>query len=368
MKALVCVPTYNEAENIADFIGAVFAAAPSSAEMLVIDDSSPDGTAAIAEALVPSYGGRLHILRRPGKQGGASAFLHGFEWGLSRGFDAVLAMDADFSHDPAYIPELLGLASRFDAVIGSRLAKGGAIENRSPARNFISRGASLYCRALLGAPLRDWTGGYNLWSRSALEKIGIAGIVTRGYSFQIEMKYKAWKAGCTMTELPVVFPDRRRGVSKMSVSYLVKALFDVWRVRWMGVKEGTLKQLPRFAATGALGTVTNLLLFFLCADLAGLPATAVSVSCFIVAGTQNYHIHHRWSFAAQTRGTKPTVRKWALFLLSSLAGLAVNLAVMNAVLRAFAPPYKVIAQACGILAGMAINFVLTKRAVFGRKR
>jgi dolichol-phosphate mannosyltransferase len=342
----------------------VFTAAPANVEILVIDDSSPDGTAALAEARVPTYGSRLHILKRPEKSGGASAFLRGFDWGLRQGFDAVLAMDADFSHDPAYIPGLLAQAVRFEVVIGSRLVEGGAIENRSHMRNMISRGASLYCRALLGAPVMDWTGGYNVWSKSALEKINIADIVTRGYSFQIEMKYKAFRAGCTITELPVIFPDRRRGVSKMSASYFVKALIDVWRIKWICLKEGTVKQMLRFAATGALGTVTNLSLFFLCADIARFPATPVSAGCFAVAGTQNYYLHHRWSFAAETRGTKPTPRKWLVFLLSSLVGLGVNLAVMTIMLLTKRLPYKVIAQACGIFAGMAINFTLTKCIVF----
>jgi dolichol-phosphate mannosyltransferase len=228
---LICVPTYNEAENIKPFIGAVFDNAPPWADVLVIDDNSPDGTANMAESLVVKYKKRLHILKRPGKQGGASAFLQAFEWGIARGYDAMLAMDADFSHDPKYIPHILAKVGEYDVVIGSRLVKGGGIENRSFLRDIISRGASVYCRVLLSSSVKDWTGGYNLWSRRALEKIGIPSVFTRGYSFQIEMKYKASRADCAIAEIPVVFPDRRRGTSKMSPSYFVKALVDVWRIK-----------------------------------------------------------------------------------------------------------------------------------------
>jgi putative flippase GtrA len=252
-------------------------------------------------------------------------------------------------------------------IIGSRLVKGGMIENRSIARNIISRGASLYCRLLLGCPIKDWTGGYNLWSKTALQKIDVQSIFTRGYSFQIEMKYRAFRANCKIDEIPIIFPDRKRGVSKMPLSYFAKALVDVWRIKVSCIRNNTLKQMVKFAVTGGLGTITNLVIFFLCADLVKLPVTLVSIGCFVIAGTQNYSIHHKWSFSDTTRGVKLSLKKWMLFLCSSLLGLAVNLAVMNIVLKYFALPYKVIAQAFGILAGMVINFIMSKFVVFRRK-
>ena len=367
MKVMIAVPTYNEALNIETFIKAVFEYLPLEGGILVIDDNSPDGTAKIVEGLIPDYPGRLDLLSRPEKQGGASAFLQGFEWGLKRGYDAMLAMDADFSHDPKYIPEILANANQYDVVIGSRLVKGGGIENRSISRNIISLGASLYCRILLMSPIRDWTGGYNLWSKKALEKINIASVFTRGYSFQIEMKYKAFRAHCAITEIPVIFPDRKRGVSKMPASYFVKALIDVWRIKFSCVKNNVIKQIFKFAVTGGLGTITNLAMFFLLADIAKLPVTPVSIVCFFASGTQNYYLNHKWSFAQNTRGTPPSVKKWLLFLSSALLGLCVNIFLMNMILKSVVVPYKVIAQACGILAGTVINFLAAKFVVFRSK-
>jgi dolichol-phosphate mannosyltransferase len=243
-RLLVCVPTYNEAENLGPFIDAVFGNIPPEAHILVIDDNSPDGTAQIVEKLITQYKNRLYILKRHGKQGGASAFLQSFEWGIQHGYDAMLAMDADFSHDPKYIPGILTKANEYDVVIGSRLV-GGRIENRSLVRNIMSRGASLYCRILLMSSIRDWTSGYNLWSRKALAVIDIPSIFTRGYSFQVEMKYKAFRAKCKITEIPIIFPDRKRGVSKMSALYFLKALLDVWRIKCMRVNNG-VKQFIKF--------------------------------------------------------------------------------------------------------------------------
>jgi putative flippase GtrA len=181
------------------------------------------------------------------------------------------------------------------------------------------------------------------------------------------MKYKAFRAKCTLKEIPIVFPDRKAGVSKMPLSYFTKALFDVWRIKFSCIKSVFFKQAIKFAITGGLGTITNLVIFFLCADIANLPATPVSVGCFIIAGTQNYIIHHKWSFAGNTRGTKPAIKKWALFLCSSVIGLIVNIVVMNMILENMSVPYKVIAQACGILSGLGVNFVMSKFIVFRRK-
>jgi dolichol-phosphate mannosyltransferase len=367
LRTLVCVPTYNEAENIEAFIDTVFDNSPNHVDILVIDDSSPDGTADIIERLLPKYGGRLRINKRSGKQGGASAFLQSFEYGLKHDYVAMLAMDADFSHDPKYIPQILAKAEEYDVVIGSRLVKGGGIENRSFVRNIISSGASLYCRILLTRGIRDWTGGYNLWSRKALEKICLPSIFTRGYSFQLEMKYKAFRAGCKITEIPVIFPNRMKGVSKMSPAYFITALADTWRIKFFCVKNRLVKQIFKFVITGGLGAITNLALFFLFADVSKLPPIPVSIVCFIVSGIQNYVIHHKWSFADNTRETRPSVKKLFIFLCSALLGLAVNILVMNSMLQNIYLPYKVIAQACGILSGTVINFITAKSIVFRRK-
>jgi putative flippase GtrA len=199
------------------------------------------------------------------------------------------------------------------------------------------------------------------------------------------MKYKASRADCAIAEIPVVFPDRKRGASKMSASYFVKALVDVWRIKFSRLKNqaaplrgskrrfggvlnlpanNAVRQILKFAVTGGLGTITNLALFFLFADLVKLPPVPVSVGCFVVTGTQNYIMHHKWSFAENTRGTKLSIKKWLLFLISALFGLGANIIVMNMMLQSIVLPYKVIAQACGILAGMVINFIAAKFVVF----
>jgi len=235
MIFLICVPTYNEAENIERLIAAVFEHlpqnSPEKSSILVIDDNSPDGTAAIVENLIEKYPGRLHILKRSGKQGLGKAYLAAFQWGLSRGFDVFLEMDADFSHNPKYIPEMLRQIQTHDVVIGSRNIQGGSVEGWSFLRNCISKGGSMYARIVLGCPVKDLTGGFNMWTKSALLKIGLDRIVSEGYSFQIEMKYRAWRAGCSIKEIPVLFTDRTQGVSKMSKKILLEALVKIWKIR-----------------------------------------------------------------------------------------------------------------------------------------
>jgi dolichol-phosphate mannosyltransferase len=226
---LVIIPTYNEIENITALLQAVFSFAPN-ANILVIDDNSPDGTAQAIEKIA-GKNSSLHLLKRPSKQGGASAFLEGFSWGINNGFDILLAMDADFSHDPKYIPVMLKEIENADLVIGSRNIPGGGIENRSLLRNILTKCGALYCRVLLKCPIKDFTGGYNMWRKSTLQKIKFHEVVCRGYSFQIEMKYKTHKMGCNITEIPIIFPDRKKGHSKMPVSFLLKALGDVWKIK-----------------------------------------------------------------------------------------------------------------------------------------
>jgi putative flippase GtrA len=179
------------------------------------------------------------------------------------------------------------------------------------------------------------------------------------------MKYKAFLADCKIGEIPVVFPDRTRGVSKMTSAYFITALFDVWRIKFFRVKN-LVRQMFKFVLTGGLGTVTNLALFFLFVDVLRLPPIPVSIGCFLISGAQNYIIHHKWSFVENTRGTSPSIKKFFTFIFFALLGLVVNIFVMNTMLKHIALPYKTIAQACGILAGMIINFVTAKLIVFKR--
>jgi dolichol-phosphate mannosyltransferase len=361
VKLLVVIPTYNEADNIETLLRAVFVHIPPGASVLVVDDNSPDGTAKLAEKTALEYPGRLHILNRPEKQGLAAAYLAGFSWGLERDYDVFLEMDADFSHNPAYIPAMLEQIQSHDVVIGSRNVKGGGTEGWTFRRKVISKGGSLYSRLVLGCPVRDLTGGYNMWRKTALERAGLSSIISKGYLFQIEMKYKAYRAGCSIAEVPIVFTDRKRGASKMSKHIFFEALLRIWKIR---SGEG-IGAFVRFAAAGALGSVTNLIIFFILSDMLRFPEIPVSVLCFMIAVTQNYIINQKWSFR-RTSGPELSPERWALFAAVSLAGLAVNVAVMRAVIVWFAPPRKVIAQGAGIAAGMGVNFVMSTCFVFRR--
>lgn len=229
MKALVVVPTYNERENVAQLIPAIFQSTPD-VEILVVDDNSPDGTQEVVRQLQRSYE-QLHLLGRPGKQGLGRAYIAGFQWALARGFEAVVEMDADFSHRPQDLKKILERIPEFDFVVGSRWVKGGGTVNWGFMRKVISRGGSFYARQILRYPLRDWTGGFNAWKASTLEKIGLDNVRSEGYSFQIELKYRALRLGLNGIEVPILFEDRRVGQSKMSSRIVFEALGRVWSLR-----------------------------------------------------------------------------------------------------------------------------------------
>ena len=365
MNLLVIIPTYNEIENIEKLIKAVFTYIPTDAAILVVDDNSPDGTARVVEKISKDFPDRLHILNRPEKQGLAAAYLAGFSWGADGPWDVFLELDADFSHDPKYIPVMLEQIQTHDVVIGSRNIKGGGVEGWTFLRNVISKGGSLYSRFVLGCTIQDLTGGYNMWRKSALEKINLSDIISHGYSFQIEMKYKAYRKGCSVKEIPIIFTDRKYGKSKMSKKIFFEALFNIWEIRTYD--KPALAEFLKFSITGGLGTITNLIIFFLCADLFKLSEIPVSIGCFIIAATQNYFVNHFWSFRKKTMSSAPSAKKWALFIGASLGGLLVNITVLGFLIANFDLPYKFIAQAIGIAAGMVINFTFSKFVVFKRK-
>lgn len=233
MKLLVIMATYNEIENINEIVPAIFNNIPENAELLVIDDSSPDGTGKAVEELQKNadFGKRINLVYRPGKQGVATAALLGYKWGMERDFDVFCNIDADFSHKPEYLPKLYETIQTYDIAIGSRNVKGGGIENRSLLRNILTKWGCLYSRLVLGVPVQDFTGGYNMYRKSALEKIGLDNIQALGYAFQIEMKTRAYKNGCTMKEIPIIFPDRVKGVSKIEKGIFFEALKIVWVIR-----------------------------------------------------------------------------------------------------------------------------------------
>jgi len=229
--ALIVVPTYNERDNVRDIAARLLAALPV-ADVLFVDDNSPDGTGAIIDEMAAANP-RVHVMHRAGKLGLGTAYIEGFTWGLARDYQYLFEMDADGSHDPKYLPQMLALAEDgADAAIGSRYVPGGGTENWGLGRQLISRGGGMYARTVLGIDVRDVTAGFICWRRSALEAIDLGSIGSNGYSFQIEMKYRAHKKGLKLVETPIVFVDRRVGQSKMSRAIFVEALVKVWALRF----------------------------------------------------------------------------------------------------------------------------------------
>jgi dolichol-phosphate mannosyltransferase len=230
-RALVCLPTYNEVENLRPILEAILAAAP--VEVLVVDDGSPDGTGRLADEIAAREP-RVHVLHRARKEGLGKAYLAAFAWALARPYGLVLEMDADFSHHPRHLPQMLARAGEADLVLGSRYVEGGGTVNWGLARKVISRGGSLYARTILGLPYRDLTGGFKCFRREVLEGIDLATVQCTGYAFQIELTYRAHRRGFRIAELPIVFEDRRVGHSKMSRRIVLEAVRKVWSIRASG--------------------------------------------------------------------------------------------------------------------------------------
>ena len=229
-KTLIIIPTYNERENIERMLTAVHAAVPD-VDVLVVDDGSPDGTGDLVEARGKTDR-RVQLLRRSGKLGLGTAYLAGFAYALERDYERVFEMDADFSHDPKYLQPMLDASEHADMVIGSRYVEGGGTVDWGLSRRLISRGGGLYARTILGLDIQDLTAGFVCYKRSTLEAIALSDVFSTGYCFQIELKYRVHRAGLRLVELPIVFPDRVAGVSKMSAEIAREALVQVLRLKW----------------------------------------------------------------------------------------------------------------------------------------
>ena len=246
MRVLVVLPTYNEAENIANILERVRSALPD-ASVLVVDDNSPDGTADLAEKTGERLG-EIDVLRRPGKSGLGSAYRDGFRWGLERGYDALVEMDSDFSHDPDELPALVApLSAGYDVVIGSRYVPGGSIPDWSLSRRLISRGGNVFAATMLGLGVKDSTSGFRAYSAGILRRIDLASIRAGSYGFQVEMTYRTLEAGARLREVPIRFVDRTLGTSKMS-TYTVLEAFAL--VSWWGLQRA-LQQIRRLTRRGA---------------------------------------------------------------------------------------------------------------------
>lgn len=231
MKALVIVPTYNEADNIPELVPKVLEQDPG-IEMLVVDDNSADGTGKLVDELIENQP-RLHVLHRPRKMGLGSAYVAGFRYALERGYDLVFEMDADFSHDPDSLPTFLEAIQDADLVVGSRYLNGVTVVNWPLSRLILSYGANLYTRIITGMPLKDATGGFKCFRRTTIEKLDLSRVNSDGYGFQIEINFKVWRKGLRVVEIPIIFEDRRVGISKMNNKIVWEAMWLVWKLRLM---------------------------------------------------------------------------------------------------------------------------------------
>jgi dolichol-phosphate mannosyltransferase len=231
-RVLVVLPTYDEAANLARVSGRVRTAVPA-ADVLVVDDGSPDGTGRIADDLAADDP-QVHVLHRAGREGLGRAYLAGFGWGMGRGYDTLVQMDADGSHLPEQVPLLLSGLAGADLVIGSRWVPGGSVQDWSRKRELLSRGGNAYTRLVTGVAVRDATGGFRAWRRSALEAIDLDGVASAGYCFQVDLTRRAVRTGLRVVEMPIRFVERSAGKSKMSGAIVREAL---WRVTAWGVED-----------------------------------------------------------------------------------------------------------------------------------
>ena len=248
MEKLVIIPTYNEKENIAAILAAVFGL-QQTYHVLVIDDGSPDGTATIVKDLMQQYQGQLFLEERKGKSGLGTAYIHGFRWALQKGYQFVFEMDADFSHNPKDL-ERLYLACKQDGAdlsVGSRYVPGGQTENWPLDRQIYSRGGALYTKLITWMPVNDPTAGFVCYSRKVLEAINFDAIRFVGYAFQIEMKFAAWKLGFRIKEVPITFVDRKEGTSKMSAGILKEGVFGVLKIQWQSLFKNYRNQVTKSA-------------------------------------------------------------------------------------------------------------------------
>jgi dolichol-phosphate mannosyltransferase len=230
MKALVLLPTYNERENLSCIVREILMHPDVS--VMVIDDGSPDGTGQLADELVAATPGRVSVIHRTGKRGLGRSYLDGMKAALAMDVDVVCQMDADFSHDPKYLPDLFAAATRADIVIGSRYLQGVSVVNWPLRRLILSTFANAYVRKVTGMSIRDCTAGFRCWRRDALARLPLDAIVSDGYSFQVETLFLALERGCVVTEVPIIFVERRQGASKMSTRVMLESMITPWRLVW----------------------------------------------------------------------------------------------------------------------------------------
>ena len=373
MKTLIIIPTYNEAENLEKLAGAISRLGVD-CDILVVDDNSPDGTGDLADDLAKNNN-RIKVIHRHCKLGLGTAYVAGFKYGLNCGYEAFLQMDCDFSHDPKKIPEFIAeIENRgADLVLGSRYLNGVSVVNWGLGRLLLSKSASLYVRMITGMPFSDMTGGFKCFGRAALNSIDLDRVSSNGYAFQIEMTYKAFHEGFKVKEIPIIFENRREGVSKMNKNIVIEALLMVWRLQ-LGYRVSQMKkfiqrvfralvsrQFFKFAVVGGMGVIVNLGVFIFFSSIIGAHYLISAVFAFFAAVLFNFTVNKAWTFNDYTR--ENIFGKFIKYFLTNLGGLLVNLGFLFFLVRVFMV-IPVIAQLAGIAAGTFVNFAGSKKLVF----
>ena len=321
MKTLIVIPTYNELQALPLLLAALESSGVE-ADLLFVDDNSPDGTADLIRSwqIEKPY---IHLLSRAGKQGLGTAYLAGFAWGLEQGYEAIVQMDADLSHDPRHLPEMLAALEEGGLVIGSRYVAGGGVENWPKSRQLISRGGSLYARTILGLKTRDLTGGYNAWHHQALRNIDLANIKSNGYSFQIEMKHQAHQTGAKVREVPIIFRERADGQSKMSKKIFLEAMWRVWIMLLDSRRFRVLKKFIKFCLVGVTGLSIDLGSLVLMVEYLHWNLYVANLISFILAVTNNFYLNKRWTFR---NDDSAVISQYVKFSVIALIGLGINFA------------------------------------------
>lgn len=325
-KYLICIPTYNEADNIKKLLPTISKLNLQNVDILVIDDSSPDGTSKIAKKIDSSkkLNNKIYVLDRKVKEGLGKAYVAGFKWALSHGYDYIFSMDADFSHDPKYLPKMKEKSADYDVVIGSRYIPGGKIVGWEWFRYANSYGANFVTRIALGLKPKDATAGFKCYSSKFLKSINLDKIIAGGYAFQVEMLNLAQEGGFSFTEIPITFVDRRVGESKISgeLSRSAKTVFQ------LAVRKKTYRQFIKFAIVGAINTLIDWAVYWAIIHFTGwstqnLKQIAKALS-FIVSATSNYIMNRVWTFRSRD---KQVLKQASKFFAVALVGLVLNNAI-----------------------------------------
>jgi len=323
VKKLVIIPTYNEAQNICQLLEKILGLKIKGLDILVVDDSSPDGTGILVEKFreKSAYKKQIFLLTRKYKEGLGKAYLAGFSWALARGYERIITMDADFSHDPKYLPKLLSEAKDDTVIVGSRYIKGGKVKGWGTIRYLNSLGANIMSRLLLGLKARDVTAGYKCYPASFLKSINLKTLVSSGYAFQVEILLIAQNQGFKIKEIPIVFIDRRAGESKIAGE-----LFrSVGVVLQLFLKRKTVRQLIKFAIVGISGTIIDFFIYFLATRIFNLFYLLAKTISFLLAVLNNYLWNRLWTFRSQE---KNKLLELSRFGLTSLIGLGLNTLIM----------------------------------------